>query len=95
MYIAIYVNEKGEELGNIKTLSDVLEVMLELLEDAPADKFVVKYATKEEFIDDLEAFMEDSIEGFIIGVDVPGNSFEIMHIKYEWVIKNRVMTPEK
>ena len=96
MYIAVFTGDKSEGLENIKTVSDVLKLILQLRDEKDSDwgDIAIKYDSKEEFIKDLDSFMGESISSYVVGVDVEENIFEIMHIKYAWVIADRIMTPE-
>jgi len=92
MYIAIYVGETKESFIEPKTLSEVLEIMLKAISEGKGslDQIVVKYNDKEKFIEDLDNFMDGVFSAYVIGVDVDEDTFEILHIKYEWVIRDTI-----
>jgi hypothetical protein len=96
MYIAIFVGEKNDNVLEVRTLSDVLMTAANIMmnDDCKWGDIGHLYDDKEEFVKDIDDFMSDNVNGYVIGVDVEKDSFEIMEIKYEWVIKSRTMTPE-
>ena len=78
MYIAIFTGEKNDKVLDVKTLSDVLVTMADIMIDKDCKWGDIShvYDDKEEFIKDIDEFMGDNVEGYVIGVDVEENSFE-------------------
>lgn len=89
MYIVIFMGKKKEDLEEIETLGDVLKAMVGMMRDKDCNWYDIgsAYENKEAFIKDVDAFMGDNADGYVIGVDIENDSFEIMHLKYEWVIR--------
>lgn len=86
MYIAIFISDKIGDLAGINTLGKVLKLMLETIGNGLLSEYAKKYDDREDFLENLEDFMGDCIGGYVIGVDVEKDDFEIFHIKYDWVI---------
>ena len=89
MYIAIFIGERDADFDKIETLGDVLKTTVDMIskEDCKWGDIGGVYENKEEFIKDIEEFMGDSMDGYVIGVDIGNDKFEIMHAGYEWVIR--------
>lgn len=86
MYIAIFAGEDREYVLKLKTLSDVLNRTLEIVDAQGLEESRKIYDNREAFIEDIGEFMQDSDNGYIIGVDVDKDTFEIIHAKYDWVV---------
>lgn len=89
MYIAVFIGKKNEDLDKIETLGDVLEMVVNLMhsEDCKWGDIGSIYESKEVFVEDLDTFMGDNCDGYVIGVDVSTDAFEVMRIKYVWAVE--------
>lgn len=86
MYIAIFAGKDREYVLKLKTLSDVLNRTIEVVDAQGLEESRRIYDNKEAFIEDIGEFMQECYDGYIIGVDVEKDTFEIIHAKYDWII---------
>ena len=84
MYIAIFAGEKKEDVLKFKTLSEILWKTLEVVEAQGLKESTKIYNNREEFFEDIGEFMQECYNGYIIGVDVDKDTFEVIHAKYDW-----------
>ena len=85
MYIAIFAGEDKEYVLKLKTLSDVLERTLEIVDAEGLEQSTKIYDSREAFLENIGEFMQECYNGYVIGVDVDKNTFEIVHLNYDWV----------
>lgn len=85
MYIAIFAGEDKEDVLKFKTLSEILWKTLEVVEGQGLKEGTKIYDSREACFEDIGEFMQECYDGYIIGVDVDEDTFEIIHAKYDWV----------
>lgn len=85
MYIAIFMGEKKESVTEIKNLSAVLLKALDVIENQELKECTKIYDSREAFLEDIDAFMQDDTDGYVIGVDTDRNTFERFYIRYDWI----------
>jgi len=85
MYVAIFAGQIPEEILKFKTMSEVLLKTLNIVNTVGLGETTKIYDSREAFLESIGQIMQDDHEGYVIGVDVDSNSFEILHIKYDWI----------
>lgn len=85
MYIVIFAGEDKDYVLELKTLSEVLERTIKIIDVQGQKESTKIYDSREAFLEVIEELMQECYDGYVIGVDVDKNTFEIMHLKYDWV----------
>lgn len=84
MYIVIFTGEDKDVLYRLETLSEVLESTIRII-DAQGGETTKIYDSREAFLEVIGEIMGECYDGYVIGVDVDKNTFEVIHIKYDWI----------